>query len=74
VPAGGSATAYVKAHIQESRNYTKEVIPWGVQAPWIITANQAKTEDLTYSETSGAQGTITSFDKVIAYQSGKALL
>jgi hypothetical protein len=34
----------------------------------------AKAEDLTYSETSSAQGTITAFTKVIAYQSGKSLL
>jgi hypothetical protein len=34
----------------------------------------AKAEDLTYNEQSGAQGTITAFTKVIAYQSGKSLL
>ncbi len=33
-----------------------------------------KDEDLTYNEQSSAQGTITSFQKVIAYQSGKSLL
>jgi hypothetical protein len=33
----------------------------------------AKAEDLTYSETSSAQGTISAFKKVIAYQSGKSL-
>jgi hypothetical protein len=33
-----------------------------------------KMEDLTYSETSAVTGTISSFQKVIAYQSGKALL
>ena len=33
-----------------------------------------KDEDLTYSETSAVTGTISSFQKVIAYQSGKALL
>ncbi len=57
IPAIGSAMAYVKAHIQEGRN-------------WNITKN----EDLTYSETSSAQGTISAFNKVIAYQSGKSLL
>ena len=35
---------------------------------------RAKGEDLIYNEQSGAQGTITSFSKVIVYQSGKALL
>ena len=34
----------------------------------------AKAEDLTYSETSSVQGTISSFTKTIAYQSGKSLL
>jgi hypothetical protein len=33
-----------------------------------------KAEDLTYSETSSANGYIYSFNKVIAYQSGKSLL
>jgi hypothetical protein len=33
-----------------------------------------KDEDLTYSETSAVTGTISSFQKTIAYQSGKALL
>jgi hypothetical protein len=37
-----------------------------------ITATKA--EDLTYSETSSANGYINSFNKVIAYQSGKSLL
>jgi hypothetical protein len=34
----------------------------------------AKAEDLVYSETSSAQGVISAFNKVIAYQSGKTLL
>ena len=37
---------------------------------WNVTRN----EDLTYSEISSAQGTITAFNKDIAYQSGKSLL
>jgi hypothetical protein len=36
--------------------------------------NTARAEDLTYSETSSANGYINSFSKVIAYQSGKSLL
>ncbi len=36
--------------------------------------NTTKAEDLTYSETSSANGYINSFNKVIAYQSGKSLL
>lgn len=34
----------------------------------------AKAEDLVYSETSSAEGTISAFNKVIAYQSGRTLL
>jgi len=37
-------------------------------------SNISKNEDLSYSETSSVQGTISAFNKVIAYQSGKALL
>jgi len=37
-------------------------------------SNVSKNEDLSYSETSSVQGTISAFNKVIAYQSGKALL
>jgi hypothetical protein len=36
--------------------------------------NTTKAEDLTYSETSSVNGYINSFNKVIAYQSGKSLL
>jgi hypothetical protein len=36
--------------------------------------NTTKAEDLTYSETSSVNGYINSFNKVIAYQSGKAIL
>jgi hypothetical protein len=61
IPAIGSAMAYVKAHIQEARADNN-----GTTAP--------KAEDLTYSETSSVTGTISSFQKVIAYQSGKSLL
>jgi hypothetical protein len=57
IPAIGSASAYIKAHIQEARGNAT-----------------VKNEDLTYSETSAVTGTITAFQKVIAYQSGKALL
>jgi hypothetical protein len=36
--------------------------------------NTTKAEDLTFSETSSVNGYINSFNKVIAYQSGKSLL
>ena len=57
-PAMGSASAYVKAHIQEGRG----------------TNNTSRAEDLTYSESSSASGIINAFTKIINYQSGKALL
>ncbi len=72
----GSVSAYIKAHIQESRNISSYSAIDRTEVPYTITQAQypEKTEDLTYSESSGAQGTITSFSKVIAYQSGKVLL
>ncbi len=74
IPASGSSMAYIKAHIQESRglNSTLIVPVEGTAVPG--TGIPLKVEDLTYNEQSGAQGTITSFSKVIAYQSGRALL
>jgi hypothetical protein len=36
--------------------------------------NNTKMEDLTYTETSSVTGTISSFQKIIAYQSGKSLI
>jgi hypothetical protein len=73
VPAIGSAMAYMKAHIQEARGYNSTTIPY-VMGPVTITFSPVKAEDLTYSETSSANGYIYSFNKVIAYQSGKSLL
>jgi hypothetical protein len=77
VPARGSAMAYIKAHIQESRNMSTipDVINQEFTYPdSTITIPPSKAEDLTYSETSSANGYIYSFNKVIAYQSGKSLL
>jgi len=79
VLASGSTMAYVKAHIQEARNYrngTITFIPFDEQTPvsLAVPTVPVRAEDLTYSEISSAQGTITAFNKVIAYQSGKALL
>jgi hypothetical protein len=69
IPAIGSAMAYVKLHIQEARVA-------GTWPPNRFDAQliQLKAEDLTYSEVTSAQGTITAFNKVMAYQSGKSLL
>ncbi len=57
-PALGSVSAYVKAHVQEGRSLN----------------NTTRAEDLTYSESSSASGIINSFSKIIAFQSGKALV
>lgn len=60
IPAVGAAMAYVKAHIQEARGYDEELPDSGLMQ---------KSGDLSYSETSSAQGTITAFNKVISYSS-----
>ena len=77
--ASGSTMAYIKAHIQEARDYNNVTtpVPENIYFPafnFSQPSTPLKVEDLTYSEQSSAQGTITSFSKVIAYQSGKALL
>ena len=58
ITAVGSASAYVKSHIQEARGAT----------------NNVKSEDLVYSETSSVNGMISGFSKDIKYQSGMSLL
>ena len=74
IPAMGSTSAYIKAHIQESRGgNTTTVIPF-MSTTGIITPLETKAEDLQYSETSSTSGVIHQFTKVINYQSGKALL
>jgi len=60
IPATGSAMAYLKSHIQEARGYDPRLPESGVMQ---------KSGDLSYSETSSAQGTITAFNKVISYSS-----
>jgi hypothetical protein len=73
IPAYGSAMSYIKAHIQEARGNTVNVTnPFGYTI--LIPGTPQKAEDIVYNEQSSAQGTITSFTKVIAYQSGKSLL
>ncbi len=73
--AMGSTSAYVKAHIQESRDFNITLIaPGGEHSPVPGTGDPTKAEDLTYTESSSASGLISSFSKTIAYQSGKALL
>ncbi len=70
VPAGGSAMAYLKAHVQEGREYYYFDRPDGSWGP-------EKAEDITYTESSSVQGTITAFSKEFGYSSqvtGFALL
>jgi hypothetical protein len=59
VPATGSSMAYIKAHIQEARGWDDYLPIHGMN----------KSEDLTYSETSSVQGTITAFTKDMQYSS-----
>jgi hypothetical protein len=72
----GSTSAYIKAHIQEARTANLvDITPiWSHDYTFIVPGTPIKVEDLTYNEQSSAQGTISSFQKVIAYQSGKALI
>jgi len=58
IPAMGSASAYVKSHIQEARG----------------TTNNVRSEDVVYSESSSVNGMISGFSKDIKYQSGMSLL
>ena len=59
VPSTGSAMAYLKAHLQEARGWDENLPDEGMN----------KSEDVTYSETSSAQGTISTFDKEMSYSS-----
>ena len=72
----GSAMAYIKAHIQEARvgNYNNTSVIGDPGFSYLIPQSQLKAEDFVYNEQSSAQGTITAFNKVMAYQSGKSLL
>jgi hypothetical protein len=56
LPALGSVTAYIRAHIQDG----------GQGCP----ARTGKAQDILYSEETTADGTITLFDKIIRYESG----
>jgi len=67
IPAIGSAMAYVKTHIQEANTWDKQSLV--SRQPFIIAYTPQKVEDLTYSEVTSAQGTITSFNKVMSYSS-----
>ena len=60
LPASGSATAYITAHVQEGRDIIEDGSgPYGEQYP--------KSEDLAYSESTTAAGEITLFSKEMNY-------
>lgn len=63
IPASGSSMAYLKAHVQEGRGYyyTTQGNGNGAVPP--------KAEDLTYSDSASALGTITAFNKQFGYSS-----
>jgi hypothetical protein len=73
IPAMGSAMAYVKLHIQEART-SGRAVPVREQQGFYFYYVPDKAEDLIYNEVTSAQGVITAFNKVMAYQSGKTLV
>ena len=74
IPAMGSTSAYLKAHVQEARGYTFTTIPAGEGFVLLLETTPAKAEDVQYAETSSASGYIQQFTKEIHYQSGRAIL
>ena len=74
--ATGSATAYIKTHLQEARgqdatNYSTIMMVHEEPATisWMTYSPPVKVEDLSYSETSSASGIISAFSKSMSYQS-----
>jgi hypothetical protein len=66
----GSISAYLKVHVQEARNESmvSGKNSYGIYSfPDIM--NPPKTEDLGYSETSSASGSISRFSKSMSYSS-----
>jgi hypothetical protein len=60
LPASGSATAYINAHVQEGRDVIHDGTgPYGSRYP--------KSEDLAYSESTTVSGDITVFSKDLNY-------
>lgn len=68
--ANGIVSVFMKAHLQEGTE--KEVPRWFATDP--IGFIPKKAEDLSYSETSAANGLIHSFTKDMQYQSGIRLI
>ncbi|MBP1928992.1 hypothetical protein J2741_001539 [Methanolinea mesophila] len=69
IPASGSASAFIGAHLQEGTTTTLGTFnfePFGDVDAYLI----GKGEDVQYSETTTVSGEITAFSKVLSYQSG----
>jgi len=66
VDASGTVSAFTKSHLQEGTE--TEVPRWFVWDP--LGYNPVKAEDISYSETSTATGSISRFTKNMQYQSG----
>jgi hypothetical protein len=73
-PMIGSASAYMKVHVQEARNESNAIANQSTDIPplrpdILVALNPQKSEDLVYSETSSASGLITQFSKSMSYSS-----
>lgn len=74
-PMIGSASAFLKVHVQEARSVDTIREPNIPGTPDLtVTLPPIKSEDLVYSETSTASGLISSFSKSMSYQSGFNLI
>jgi hypothetical protein len=66
----GSVSAYLKVHVQESRNESTISVGTGIFFyVFPDSLNPVKSEDLVYSETSSASGLISRFSKSMSYSS-----
>jgi hypothetical protein len=74
IPALGSTSTYIKAHIQEARGWNNLTYTDSSPVVWAFPTTPVKAEDLQYSETTSTSGVIQQFTKVIHYQSGKSLM
>jgi len=72
-PMIGSVSAYMKIHIQESRNDSTSYVPSLITIffgdEFTVPDSPVKSEDLSYSETSTASGLIGRFSKSMSYSS-----
>ena len=70
-PMIGSVSAYLKVHVQESRNESTISLGLDDSDSFILLdpVHPLKSEDLAYSETSTASGLIKSFSKSMSYTS-----